>query len=85
MDRMVKHGNGIALTFARTETRTFFKYVWPHADAILFIEGRLHFHDRNGVRADANSGAPSVLIAYGKNNAEVLHSCSIAGRFVGLK
>jgi len=82
---MVMHGNGIVLTFARTETRTFFRYVWPAADAVLFIKGRLSFHRSDGSRAAHNSGAPSVLIAYGKGNADVLSTCAIEGRFVRVK
>jgi len=85
LERMVLHGNGIALIFARTETRMFFRYVWDRADAILFIEGRLFFHDVKGVRAKANAGAPSVLIAYGGGNSEVLKNCGIKGKYIALK
>lgn len=60
--RLADHGSGIALIFARTETRMFFSQVWPKASAILFIEGRLHFHHVDGTRAKANAGAPSVLV-----------------------
>ena len=72
LDRLADHGNGIALIFARTETRMFFDHVWGRADAVLFIEGRLHFHHVDGSRAKANSGAPSCLVAYGENNASRL-------------
>ena len=80
--RCAEHGNAVALIFARTETRMFFEYVWPRADAMLFLEGRLHFHHVDGSRARANSGAPSVLVAYGENNARVLLHCGIPGAFV---
>lgn len=43
LNKLVKHGNGIALIFARTETKMFFNHVWNKADALLFIEGRLFF------------------------------------------
>lgn len=82
--RLADHGNGIALIFARTETRMFFSQVWPKARGMLFIEGRLHFHHVDGSRAAANSGAPSVLVAYGENNAAALRDCGIAGRFIAL-
>lgn len=72
LDRLAEHGNGIALIFARTETRMFFDHVWRRADAVLFIEGRLHFHHVDGSRARANSGAPSCLVAYGENNVRKL-------------
>jgi hypothetical protein len=84
MWRMVEHGNGIALTFARTETALFFETVWKKATALLFLEGRLYFHHLDGTRAAANAGAPSVLIAYGQRDAEILRSCTIAGQYVAL-
>lgn len=83
--RCVEHGNAIALVFARTETEMFFERVWSAADALLFIRGRLHFHHVTGERAAANSGAPSVLVAYGKNNAEALRVSGIEGQFVPLR
>jgi hypothetical protein len=83
LDRLASHGNGIALIFARTETRMFFDHVWRRADAVLFIEGRLHFHHVDGTRAKANAGAPSCLIAYGKYNAHTLMDCGL-GHFVRL-
>jgi hypothetical protein len=84
LKRLADHGNGVALIFARTETKMFFEHIWRRADALLFIEGRLHFHHVNGTRAKGNSGAPSVLVAYGKFNAERLANSSICGRYVRL-
>ncbi len=66
--RMAEHGNGIALIFARTETKCWFDEVWPKASAVRFIEGRLYFYHVDGTRSSANSGAPSALIAYGSEN-----------------
>lgn len=80
--RCAEHGNAIALIFARTETAMFVEHVWRKADALLFIHGRLHFHHVDGTRAAANAGAPSVLVAYGRNNAEALAMCGIKGAFV---
>lgn len=83
--RLVEHGDGVALIFARTETRMFFEHVWRKADALLFIEGRLHFHHVDGSRAAANSGAPSVLVAYGSRNVETLRKCNIRGHFLEIQ
>jgi hypothetical protein len=80
--RCAAHGNAIALIFARTETEMFFSHVWLRAAGMLFLEGRLHFHHVDGSRAAANSGAPSVLVAYGTRNAEVLRGCGLQGAFV---
>jgi hypothetical protein len=85
MDRISKHANGIALIFARTETRCWFKYVWPCAHAVLFVEGRPHFHTPDGKRAPGNSGAPVALVAYGANNLWALAISAIAGKMVMLK
>lgn len=81
--KLSAHGDGIALTFARTETAWFFETIWRKASACLFIEGRLHFHHPCGKRALANAGAPSVLVAYGKRNAERLYRTPhVSGQFV---
>jgi len=80
--RLADHGNGIALVFARTETEMFFRYVWGRADAVLFLRGRLHFHHVDGTRAAANAGAPSCLVAFGRENATALQSCGLSGQFV---
>lgn len=82
LDRLADHGNGVALIFARTETAMFFEHVWEKADALLFLKGRLHFHHVDGTRAAANAGGPSVLIAYGRDNADSLRDSVIAGQFV---
>ena len=82
--RLAEHGQGTALIFARTETRLWFDHVWPHASGLLFLRGRLHFHYVNGKRAAANSGAPSVLVAYGQNDADVLASRPLEGYYVDL-
>ena len=79
--KLSAHGDGIALLFARTETQLFFRHVWPHATALLFLEGRLHFHYANGRRA-GNSGAPSVLVAYGARASGALASATLAGQMV---
>ena len=91
MRRMADHGEGTALIFARTETELFFETVWEKATAVRFLRGRLFFHvaedswfDRKGRppifvpaggRAPANGGAPSVLVAYGARDAEILRDC----------
>lgn len=82
--KLAQHGQGIALVFARTETKMFFEEVWPKAKAVLFLEGRLCFHHVCGTKAKSNSGAPSVLIAYGDGDAEVLFTCGLPGKFVVL-
>ena len=68
LNRMAMHDNGIAFVFARTDTRAFFRYVWPHASAILFVRGRVTFHRPDGSlpKLGHNSGGPSCLMGYGQ-------------------
>jgi hypothetical protein len=84
LHRLADHGQGTALIFARTETALWFRHVWPRASALLFIQGRLYFYRTNGTRSRANSGAPSVLVAYGSDDAERLRIAPLAGKFVAL-
>lgn len=101
LTRLAAHEDGIALIFARTETATFHRQVWEQCDALLFLEGRLHFHVnedtwfprkdkppifvKRGDATDTNSGAPSVLCAYGPENADILLDSGIPGAFVPLR
>jgi hypothetical protein len=81
--KLAKHGNGIALVFARTDTSWFFRSIWHQASAVLFVQGRLTFHHESGRRSRSghNSGAPSVLVAYGAECADRLRCCTEASWF----
>jgi hypothetical protein len=84
MQKLADHGNGIALIFARTETAMFFDHIWGKADAVLFIRGRISFYHVDGRKADNNGGAPSCLVAYGEDNANVLSGLPHLGHVVRL-
>lgn len=85
MRLMAQHNHGTALIFAKTETRMFFEHVWSHASALLFIKARLHFYEPTGEMAPYNSGAPSVLVAYGAQDMDVLSTEPVEGKFVALR
>jgi hypothetical protein len=78
---LAQHGNGILLIHARTEAG-WFEPIWQHADAILFLADRIHFHHPDGTRCPANSGAPACLIAFGAQNVEALRKSGLAGILV---
>ena len=63
IEKLANHGCGIALIHARTETE-WFEPIWRKAHSILFLSDRLYFHDPDGKRAEANSGAPACLVAF---------------------
>ena len=81
MERLAAHGNGIALIFARTETATFFPWVWSHATALFFLKGRVRFFTKEG-KEGGSAGAPSVLVAYGPENATAIAGSGLEGAFV---
>lgn len=84
LNKLAAHGNGIALIFARTETKGFFEQIWDKADAVLFIKGRLKFHYVDGTVADA-ANAPSCLVAYGNDAVTRLKNYQNAGKLLELK
>jgi hypothetical protein len=82
MQKMSEHRNGIAITFARTETDFWQRYVFPFASGILFIRGRINFRFPDGTDPNKNAGGPSALIAYSTADARILKGSGIAGYFV---
>jgi hypothetical protein len=80
--RLAKHGDGIALIFARTETKWFVNEVWAKADSLLFLHGRLTFHHADGTVANHNSGAPSVLVSYGEENSLILKKLKVQATYI---
>ncbi|WP_280475469.1 DNA N-6-adenine-methyltransferase [Nocardia asiatica] len=84
LDKLARHGQGTALVIARTETAWFVEHVWLKATAVRFLHGRLHFHLPDGSRARGNAGAPSVLVAYGQRDADILREARIGGTFIPL-
>lgn len=78
------HANSTLLVFARTETEWFFRHIWNKADSIFFFANRIRFYDVNGNKAASNSGAPSVLVAYGKINVEALADSNLQGKHIPL-
>lgn len=85
MKKMSEHRNGIALVFARTETKWFQNYVFPYADSILFFNKRLKFYTIEMIESKGNAGAPSVLISYTKKDSEYLSQMHDLGFFIKLK
>ena len=67
MTKLAKHNNGIALIFARTETKVYSEIVWPKATSILFVSGRINFCTITGEQP-GNAGVGSAFIAFGHEN-----------------
>lgn len=80
VEKLAGHGNGIALLFNRCDCKLFQEVIFPTAQAILFLRGRVKFHTADG-KQRGTPGCGSVLIAFGEKNAEVLETCGIQGKF----
>jgi hypothetical protein len=66
LDRMAAHDHGIALVFARTETRAI-QQALRHAKAVFFFNKRITFLQGEPPfdPGYVNSGAPSCLLGFG--------------------
>lgn len=65
LDRMVEHGSGVALVFARMDTRWAQK-ILPQATQVFFPKGRLYFLTKE-LKIKGNAGAPSMYISFGES------------------
>ena len=63
MERLAEHQEGLALIFARTETRGFHSTIWNKAHSVFFFRGRLRFCRVDGSQAQS-ANAPSCLVSY---------------------
>lgn len=69
-------GGGIALIFARTDTKWLQPFVKKHP--IFLIEGRIKFVRPCGL-ASTNAGSASMLIPFGQNNISAILNSGIKG------
>jgi hypothetical protein len=72
LEKLANHGNGIALVFARTDTR-WGQFALSRASAVNFMKGRVAFipwGDR--IPTASSSGSPSMLLAFGESNVSAI-------------
>ena len=81
LNKLSTHRNGIALIFARTETKGFHKEIWEKAHSIFFFKGRISFHKVCGEKGNC-ANAPSCLISYNSLNTQYLRNSGLNGRLV---
>lgn len=70
LSKLAHHKRGVALIFARTETKGFHAEIWQKAHSVFFFEGRLNFHYVDGTRGAA-ANAPSCLVSYSPEDSAV--------------
>jgi len=69
LERLAGHGNGVALVFARLETK-WFQEVASTADVVCFVRGRISFEKSDNCPGHPDHG--SVLLAWGADNVEAV-------------
>ncbi|EEZ27887.1 LOW QUALITY PROTEIN: hypothetical protein HMPREF0101_01501, partial [Bacteroides fragilis] len=79
--KLAEHGNGIALLFNRCDSKMFQDIIFEKATAMKFLRNRIRFYRPDGTRGDS-PGCGSILIAFGEENAEVLRTCDLTGKYV---
>ena len=90
LQRMAEHtttgnGSGVALIFARTDTKAWQHWVFPYAHSILWVAGRLTFYTPAGEPGPTSAAAPSALIGYTPQDTKALAGSGIAGAHTILK
>lgn len=79
--KMTRHGNGILLVFAKTETQ-WMDQALCFANAICFLSQRVKFVDI-GENTEGSPKAPSVLLAFGDENVEAIATAIAEGKIDG--
>ena len=75
LEKLQKHGNGIALVFARLETNWLRPFL---RDGFFVISGRLAF-ESPVTKKKGNAGTASILIPFGRKNIGSILSSNIKG------
>ena len=81
VERMARHGNGIALLYNRCDSRMFQDVIFTEATAMKFLRQRIRFFRPDGTRG-GSPGCGSILVAFGEDNARIIRDCGIVGKYV---
>lgn len=80
MEKLARHGNGIALVFARTDVRWFQEF-GVKADLVCFVNSRIRFFEGDISKRGGTPGAGSMLLAYGAKSAKALAASGLGACF----
>lgn len=82
IEKLSKHGNGIALVLNSTDTVWFQEFGLKKANGMFLLKGRPKFTRMD--MSDVSIMRGVVLFAYGSENNELLKNCKLVGRYVAL-
>ena len=78
LDKLQEHGNGIALVFARTETK-WYQRLKP--DLTFFLSGRIKFLKPDFTES-TNAGHGSMLLCFGRKNVAAVLASDLKGAWL---
>jgi len=64
LERLSSHGNGVALVFARTDTK-WAQRIIPKATQVFFLAKRIKFLNKDKSHPKFTAGAPSMFLNFG--------------------
>lgn len=79
LKKLSDHKSGIALIFARTDTKGFHSEIFSKAHSIFFFAGRLKFHHVDGSIGDT-ANAASCLISYSLADTDSIKKSELKGK-----
>jgi hypothetical protein len=80
MDAQVcRDKRGVALIFARTDTKGFHDHIFGQAKAIYFLKGRVKFHREDGSCPKNGPAAPSCFVMHTEEDTEAVLKSGLAG------
>ena len=82
--KLAGHKKGIALIFARTETKGFHREIWEKAHSVFFFKGRLRFCYITGEQKNT-ANAPSCLVSYSPDDTRYIKNSGLTGKIVEIK
>lgn len=83
INKLSNHKDGIALIFARTETKGFYKEIWQKAHSLFFLKGRVNFLNHK-FEVKSSGNAPSCLVSYSVNDSDIIKNSNLIGKQVYL-
>lgn len=81
MSKMMRHNEGIALVFSRTDTK-WWQDAADRSSCVMFLRGRVRFIDPTNPGANAPPAAP-CLMTFGPRGAMALSNARAAGTIQG--
>ena len=76
LKKLAEHGDGVALVFARTDTK-WFQEAAMTADIMCFVGQRVKFINGSTGGSSNSPGAGSVLIGWGQNAVNHIKACGL--------